>query len=225
MVKKTFSFKFIALIYLLAMETLCCRPIFARALVDGPQGFDPHYERCVAQVLRHPLRQTMVSYQNGLGVFESDSSFLDDTDRVCRCVGLLEVKERERSRHDGLSYFFSGRADYFAKLDTCLLNEASQRHYKEFNKIFTFDQIIPLIQVKLKSWRPPMVALVRGRIPAQDIQFCMVEKVLQSCHKLNSLFFTYRCLKEKLKASSFYQEIQNQCHQRDVELGSQGSRI
>jgi hypothetical protein len=197
----------------------------ALTLRDGPQSFDPDYEKCVARLLRHPVHRNLATHQNGPGVFEINSSFLDDTDQVCRCVGRLEVKERERSRDENLSYFFSGRANYFAELDTCLLDKASEKHYKEFNKIFTFDQIIPLVQVELKNWSPPMATMVRGRLPAQEIQLCMVEKVLESCSKIRSLFFTYRCLKEKMKMPKFYEGIQRQCTQGTSLLQDNGPRI
>lgn len=156
----------------------------------------------------------------GLENRESNTHFLNDTDKVCGCVANLIGVEKVRSRDQSLAYFFSGRSQYFSELDSCLLSQASEQNYGLFHDIFSYDQIAPLIEIRLKELRPSSVVMVTGRYPAQAIKSCMVEKVLEECQKIRSLFFTYKCLKKRMKNMDFYTEISSQCRREDDFLGT-----
>lgn len=186
-------------------------PAYSKTIKEVQSKFDPQYEKCVSRVLRHPLRHKDSLKTRSPGQFENDSQILDDTDRACRCLSRLEREEKSRSEDQSLAYFFAGRSQYFSQVDSCLLSETSEKNYALFSGIFTYDQIIPLIEVRLKELDPPSVTMVRGRYPAQALRYCMVEKVMEECQKIRSLFFTYKCLKKKMKNIEFYNDIKSHC--------------
>lgn len=196
---------------------------FAITIIGHQEDLDPQYEKCVARVLRHPLRKVF-SHQTP-NSYETSSQFLDDTDGVCRCIGKLERQELTRSQNESLAYFFSGRAEFFSELDSCLLSNASEKNYSEFNAIFSYDHLVPLIEIRLKDLDPPSVSFVRGRLPSQALNVCMVEKVMEDCQKIKSLFFTYKCLNKKMKDLSHYQGLKSQCLRGDMGELEQGQKI
>lgn len=203
---------FVVKFSMLLILFLGSQQVLSKTIQEVDAGFDPQYEACVARVLRHPLRMgEKLNHNRGWNQFESDSTLLNDTDKICHCIGKLDRAEKTRSQDQSLAYFFSGRSEYFSQVDSCLLGESSEKNYALFSAIFTYDQIIPLVEVHLKDLDPPSVTMVRGRYPAQEMQFCMVEKVMEECQKIRSLYFTYKCLKKKIKNMDFYNDIKSQC--------------
>lgn len=167
---------------------------------------DSTYGRCVGQVINHPLRRDFALH-------EYSSNFYEDTDKLCRCLSQANKDEAIEGKKGKIAYFFSGREDYFSKVDSCVLNSVREVNYTFFNAALTFDLIVPLIHSRITDTQAPGVMVVLGRGPAQSEKECMTMKVIQNCQKIKSLFFTYKCLKEKFKQVSFFEELEKDCRE------------
>lgn len=207
-IHSSFVYKLWAFLVVSGLSFIFGLPSYAGHLDSNDLNENTVYGQCVGQFLNHPLRG-----QYALGQFSTE--FYDDTDSLCRCMAMAQNKELLKGRKQSLSYFFSGRENFFSEIDSCVLNSVSSANYTFFNASLTYDLIVPLIHHRLSKNQPSGTAVVLGRGPASVKKECMTMEVMKSCQKIKSLYFTYKCLKTRLSTMSYFEKIEKSCGQSE----------
>ncbi len=190
-------------------------------IVVTGEVLDPYYAQCVGQILNHPLKG---QFFGPSGVNQINSSLYDDADELCSCREVVEKNEGKRFAKESFSYFFKGREDYFTSIDTCLLNNVSEKNFTFFNALYTYDFLTPYVESRFRELQVQGTTFVAGRAPASAEMSCVTLKVLEKCQKIKSLYFTYRCVKKRMGDLSFIQSLKVACH-REIWEVDYGERI
>lgn len=190
-------------------------------IVKTGTALSSHYTKCVSQVMNHPLRS---KYLGGPGHSGELASLYDDTDSFCSCRIQVEKKEEEHFIKNNMAYFFKGKEEYFTYLDTCLLENVSGENFSFFNALHSFDILTPYVESRFKDLEVQGTRFLVGRGPASAQMSCVTLKVMESCQKIKSLYFTYRCLKKKMGDLDYLHSIKETCRSQLWD-SDQGERI
>lgn len=169
---------------------------------------DPQYIQCVSWGMNHPLRK-------GFRVEgrESRPRFMDSLDEFCRCKKVVDHEELKRSHDQKMGYFFSGRSQYFSEIDICLQEKVDPREMEGLFGMLLYDQLVPLVSAFITDGKNQGIGMVVGREIAQSMDDCLQTELLMACKKVQSLYFTYKCLRRKSREPDFMEKAKQSCRE------------
>jgi|GEM_PF-3464172 len=185
--------------------------------IDSP---GENYNRCVYRIMNSPL----TTYDRAYRSWWKSSPHLDELNQFCLCHERVDKEERNKFKSDNLSYFFSTRSGYFENIDICLQEKVKEDHWHFYYSVLAYEFIRPLVEAKLKGHVAPGTFHVKGRSPSSDeSNKCMTKEVFFRCQKMQSLYFTYKCINRSFKDSKFLDDIQKSCPNDIIEISGSSS--
>lgn len=173
--------------------------------------FHPHYAQCVSWGINHPLRK-LAQGENS----ETSMRFLESLHGFCQCKRGVDQIEIEKSKKQSLGYFFSGREGYFSSLDQCLQNQVAAEEFETFFSMTFYDHLNPLTLSLIKGQEQQGLERIVGREIASAQNECLNFELIRECRKISSLYFTYLCLRKKVKNIEYMEKLKETCNKKDI---------
>jgi len=178
-------------------------------------NINPFYEACVAWGINHPLKNHKFS-----GELEYSGNYLDFLNNFCHCKSVADKNEKIKASSQKLGYFFMGRESYFSKIDVCLQESEPSNYFGLVYGMLIYDQLNPIISSILNEQAHKGIRKIIGREVANSHLDCLQNTLIKECNNINSLFFTYKCIKKRTRDLKFLEEIKKRCHSQETFKGN-----